>query len=125
MGLEIDDVNDMLGCESLPKRLQPSTYSLMNEKRTMVKFLKGEKAIVEDVVKKKPKYKWERNKISPMTGNYLPELYGTPELDTDHLTLLQELIGVQRWATKIGRVSVLHKVTVLSQYQALAREGYL
>ena len=61
----------------------------------------------------------------PMIGNYHPEFDGTPELDTDDLTLLQELIGVLRWATKIGRVDILHEVSILSQYQASVREGHL
>ena len=60
-----------------------------------------------------------------MTGNYLPELDGTPELDANDLTLFQELIGVLRWATEIGRVDILQEVSILSQYQASAREGHL
>ena len=60
-----------------------------------------------------------------MVGNYIPELDGTDELDADELTLYQELIGVLRWATKIGRVDILHEVAILSQYQASARKGHL
>ena len=39
--------------------------------------------------------------------------------------MFQELIGIIRWATKIGRVDVLYEVSVLSQYQAEPREGHL
>ena len=53
-----------------------------------------------------------------MVGSYSPELDGTPELDSDELTTFQELIGVLRWATEIGRVDILHEVNILSQYQA-------
>ena len=30
-----------------------------------------------------------------------------------------------RWSTEIGRVDILHEVSILSQYQALPREGHL
>ena len=79
----------------------------------------------EEVCKNRPKYKMRKNKETPMVGNYIPELDGTQELDTDDLTLFQELIGVLRWATEIGRVDILHEVSILSQYQASAREGHL
>jgi len=51
-----------------------------------------------------------------MVGNYIPELDSTQELDTDEVTLFQELIGVLRWATEIGRVDILYEVSILSQY---------
>ena len=89
------------------------------------KYVEAAVRNVEELVKKKPRYKWEKNKLSPMTGNYLPELDGTPELDANDLTLFQELIGVLRWATEIGRVDILQEVSILSQYQASAREGHL
>jgi hypothetical protein len=37
----------------------------------------------------------------------------------------QELIGMLRWATEIGRVDILHEISILSQYQASPREGHL
>ena len=49
---------------------------------------------VEEVLKNKPKFKVDRNQKTPMVGNYMPELDGTPELNAEHLTLFQELIGV-------------------------------
>ena len=30
-----------------------------------------------------------------------------------------------RWATEIGRVDVLHETSIMSQYQAIPREGHL
>ena len=89
------------------------------------KYVEAAVKNVEQMVKSKPKYKWERNKQTPMVGNYVPELDGSPELSADDLTLFQELIGVLRWATEIGRVDILHEVSILSQYQASAREGHL
>ena len=37
----------------------------------------------------------------------------------------QELIGILRWATELGRADILHEVSILSQYQASPREGHL
>ena len=65
------------------------------------KYVEAAVKNVEQVVKKKPRYKWEKNKQTPMVGKYVPELDGSPELDADDLTLFQELIGVLRWATEI------------------------
>ena len=69
---------------------------------------------VEQVIKDKKRYKCERNQKTPMVGSYAPELDGSPELNEDDLTLFQELIGVLRWATEIGRVGILHEVGILS-----------
>ena len=60
-----------------------------------------------------------------MSGDYLPELDGTDELSADDVRLFQELIGVLRWATELGRVDILFEVSILSQYQASPREGHL
>jgi hypothetical protein len=62
---------------------------------------------------------------TPMNANYLPEMDGTPELDEDDATYYQELIGVLRWATELGRVDILHEVSLLSQYQANPRQGHM
>lgn len=62
---------------------------------------------------------------TPMTSSYTPELDGTPELDKKDTQFFQELIGMLRWATEIGRVDVLHETSILSQYQAGPREGHL
>ena len=60
-----------------------------------------------------------------MSGDYLPELDGTDKLSADDVRLFQELIGVLRWATELGRVDILFEVSILSQYQASPREGHL
>ena len=62
---------------------------------------------------------------TPMTTEYIPELDGTPELDAKYLQRYQELIGILRWATEIGRVDVLLETSLLSQYQASPRQGHL
>lgn len=60
-----------------------------------------------------------------MVSAYAPELDGTPELNSDDMQFYQELIGMLRWATEVGRVDILHEVSILSQYQAMPREGHL
>jgi hypothetical protein len=62
---------------------------------------------------------------TPLPSDYHPELDDTELLDDEDRTLFQELIGIIRWATEIGRVDVLYEVSVLSQYQAQPREGHL
>ena len=62
---------------------------------------------------------------TPMSTTYVPELDVTEELSDKDTTFYQELIGVLRWATEIGRVDILLEVSLLSQYQANPREGHL
>ena len=62
---------------------------------------------------------------SPMSTQYIPELDNTPELNANDVQLYQELIGILRWASEIGRVDILHELTLLSSYQASPREGHL
>ena len=66
------------------------------------------------------------SKVStPMETSYHPELDETPELNEKDHTRYQELIGILRWATEIGRVDILHEISILSQYQAAPREGHM
>ena len=60
-----------------------------------------------------------------MTSDFVPELDGSLELSKDDITFYQELIGILRWATELGRADILHEVSILSQYQAMQREGHL
>ena len=62
---------------------------------------------------------------TPMSSAYRPELDASAELDSDGITMYQELIGELRWAIEIGRVDILHEVSVLSAFQASPREGHL
>ena len=63
--------------------------------------------------------------VKPMVDNYFPELDDTPELPPDQITFFQELIGILRWATEIGRVDILTELSMLSTYQAAPRQGHL
>ena len=60
-----------------------------------------------------------------MLATIHPELDQSPELTPDDVTKYQELIGIVRWATEIGRVDVVHEVSILSQYQAIPRQGHM
>ena len=53
---------------------------------------------------------------TPMSSDYKPELDRTHELDSNGITMYQELIGELRWAIEIGRVDILHEVSILSSY---------
>ena len=59
-----------------------------------------------------------------LTG-YKPELDVTEELDDDMVSRFRQLIGILRWAVELGRLDIYHEVSVLSQFQALPREGHL
>ena len=63
--------------------------------------------------------------ITPMQKEYKPELDESDELDKQGITMYQELIGELRWAIEIGRVDILHEVSLLSSYQASPRVGHL
>ena len=66
------------------------------------------------------------NVHTPMNATYTPELDVTGELDESGVTYFQELVGILRWATEIGRVDILFEVSLLSQYQATSpREEHL
>jgi hypothetical protein len=72
--------------------------------------------------------RWKLNSKArtPMSSSsFVPELDGTPELEADEVRYFQELIGMLRWVTELGRVGILHKVLLLSQYQASPREGHM
>ena len=60
-----------------------------------------------------------------MVSSFVPELDGTPELEPDDHRFYQEMIGMLRWATELGRVDVLYEVSLLSQYQASPRQGHM
>jgi hypothetical protein len=46
---------------------------------------------------------------TPLPTGYHPEMDDTDELGDLDVTLYQELVGIIRWATEIGRVDVLHE----------------
>jgi hypothetical protein len=63
--------------------------------------------------------------LTPMNSTFVPELDNSEELGPDEVQYFQELIGILRWATEIGRVDILFEVSLLSQYQASPRRNHL
>ena len=45
---------------------------------------------------------------TPITSDFIPEFDESPELSKEDMTLYQELIGILRWATELGRADILH-----------------
>ena len=79
---------------------------------------------VDETIKKRGR-KIPTKVRTPMTSDFVPELDSSPELNKEDTTLYQELIGILRWATELGRADILYEVSILSQYQASPREGHL
>ena len=63
--------------------------------------------------------------LTPISHEYRPEMDATGELKSDGVQWYQEIIGSLRWAIDIGRVDILHEVSLLSKHLALPREGHL
>ena len=61
----------------------------------------------------------------PMSKDYRPEIDVSPTLGPRQAQQFQQLIGMLRWATELGRVDILYEVSILSSHLALPREGHL
>ena len=58
-------------------------------------------------------------------SNYRPELDATLYCATELATVYQNIIGILRWICELGRLDILHEVSILSQYLAQPRMGHL
>jgi hypothetical protein len=56
---------------------------------------------------------------------YQPELDNMAELKAEGVQYYQELIGVLRWATELGRVDILYEVATMLTHLAMPRIGHL
>ena len=54
-----------------------------------------------------------------------PELESSNLCDAQLSTVYQNLIGILRWTCELGRIDILHEVSILSQYLAQPRVGDL
>jgi Reverse transcriptase (RNA-dependent DNA polymerase) len=86
-------------------------------------YIKAAVKNVEETLKKSGRRLPTSNLDTPMNAMYSPEMDFTEELNEDDVTFFQELIGVLRRATEIGRVDVLLEVSLLSQYQTSPHKG--
>ena len=63
---------------------------------------------------------------TPFTSSsYRPELDNTDYCNAELLHLFQQLIGILRWICELGRIDIVHEVSILSQYLAQPRIGHL
>jgi Reverse transcriptase (RNA-dependent DNA polymerase) len=62
---------------------------------------------------------------TPLASGYRPEVDVSPELSAEGIQQYQELIGILRWACELGRVDILHEVSIMSSHLALPRKGHL
>ena len=62
---------------------------------------------------------------TPLSSNYHPYEYTTPELDVSGVQYFQEIIGVFRWVVELGRAEILLEVALLSTHLAFPLEGRL
>jgi hypothetical protein len=66
-----------------------------------------------------------RRADTPMSSGYRPEEDTSVQLEgTDH-TYFQELIGILRWATELGRIDIMVEVSMLSTHLVMPRNGHL
>ena len=59
------------------------------------------------------------------TQDYRPELDSSNFCDPTLANVYQNLIGILRWICELGRIDILHEVSLLSQYLAQPRMGHL
>lgn len=62
---------------------------------------------------------------NPFWNNCRPELDITTELDDAMASRCVQLIGMLRWAVELGRINIFLETSLLSQHQAMPREGHL
>jgi len=65
-------------------------------------------------------------RLTPFNNSdYRPELDMTNACHSQLIQVHQNLIGVARWICELGRIDILHEVSLLSQYMAQPRKGHL
>ena len=60
-----------------------------------------------------------------MSPGYRVELDGSPELDAEHTSYYQGLVGVLQWLCELGRVDILVATSMLARYLMMPHEGHL
>ena len=109
-----------LGATLEEKELNGQSLWTMSSKQ----YIKTAVEIAEEGATKRG-MKLSSRAITPMNGDYYPELDRTIELEPEDITFYQELIGMLRWAIEIGGVDIYTEVSVMSAYQAAPRQGHL
>lgn len=99
---------------------------------TSDEYLKAAVRNLEDQLAKKngdvdgKKKSWLPPALSTPTNNaVILELDESRELEGDEIVHYQELIGILRWATELGRIDILLEVSLLSSFSAMPRFNHL
>ena len=58
-------------------------------------------------------------------ANYHPELDASPLLEPEMISRYQQMIGILRWGCELGRLDILHEVSLMSAFNAAPRQGHL
>ena len=58
-------------------------------------------------------------------SDYRPELDATLYCPPETITVFQNIIGILRWICELGRLDIIHEVSILSQYLSQPRVGHL
>lgn len=80
---------------------------------------------IKDGLKGKRKWRLPTRVNTPMMASFVPKLDDSDVLNVDDLQFCQEMTGMLRWATELGRLDILLEVSLLSQYQASVRDGHM
>jgi hypothetical protein len=72
-----------------------------------------------------PQSRYPSKCTAPFSTKYRPECDVTPELEPEEASYFQSIIGVLRWAVKLGRIDITAEVSMLSSHLALPRDGHL
>ena len=76
-------------------------------------YIKAAVNTIRTSIQKKNKWKIPKNPRTPMQiTDTTPKLDTSPELGPSDITLYQEMIGMFRWATELGRVDILHEISI-------------
>ena len=70
-------------------------------------------------------YRLPKRVENPFTVGYCPKLDVPPVLGPDETSYYQALIEVMRWIVKIGCINIDTKVSLLSWYSGVPRQGHL
>ena len=62
---------------------------------------------------------------TPMNIAFVAEFDNSKELEPNNITSSQEMIGMHRWATELGRVDIPRKISILLQHQASPRVNHV
>jgi hypothetical protein len=89
-------------------------------------YVKNAVKVVESLIAEdNPEVKLKTTARNPFPSGYKPELDVTTELNDELGSRFLQLIGILRWAIKLGRLDIFVEVSQLSQHQTLPRRGHL